>query len=463
MNNELFVTIDDNIPIPLGKKTNFGNLTLKIIRTQNYNGSVFLFSMNSSSTLSNKVSKKDVDSGLFHHIDELKDGMKIVHLKDTHFWTTVYYSGNKYREDVLLVKDGQALNSVIAPYDTNGTMLECRYCSTDDSEKWVKNLTLSRPLDPGENNVTNLVMVQYQNLVLLENITVNFYKNNNNNIVSLGNDTCFNINHSTNISFKNVTINGTYSRIDGYGYGMVLNNVWNSKFENLVAHGNWGVFGNYNLNYAYLKNCTLNRLDLHAYGKDIICEYCTFEKDPDSPDSTTHIYNRFDGLYGMLLYKNCTFNDFYPVRIDNDFKLFTGFDCIIEGGVINIGPHAKSLVSILKITNADLSTRPENTGVSWPNIIMRNVTLNKSSLVSGLCPYALFEVPNPNNYTYSGVIDYITIINLYFLNIGNNIYIKEFHTDVDASFVITRNLDSSLTVITGNQTPTAGSYVKRIY
>ena len=41
------------------------------------------------------------------------------------------------------------MNTVIAPYDTNGTLLNSSYCDTDDSEKWFKNLTVIRPLNPG--------------------------------------------------------------------------------------------------------------------------------------------------------------------------------------------------------------------------------------------------------------------------------------------------------------------------
>jgi len=460
-NNELNVIIDRLEHILLGRMTDFGNLTIKVSYMPGITGPMHLFSMyTASSDIGwHKISKKDVDCGLFHHIDELNDGTKLLYVEDAHFWTT-QNSSTKYRKDILLIKDGQAQNSVIAPYDTNGTLLTCRYCTTDESEKWIKNLTLVRPYNPGSNNVCKLVKAQYQNNVLFENITIGFDQYPSSD--TIGGDACFQIENSTNISFKNVTINGTYSTLSDFGYGIELNNVWNSRFENLEAFGHWGVFGNNNISYAYLKNCHINRLDLHLYGKDIICESCIFEKYQNSPDTSTHRYNRFDGLYGILLYKNCTFNDFCPVRIDYEYKVFTGFDCIIQGGTINIGPHVKCLVSILRITNADLSPRIETTGVSWPNIIMMGVTLNKSPQVSGLCPYSLFEIPNPSSYTYSGDIDYITMITIKPITIGNNIYIKEFHTDVNAIYPINRNIDNALTVISGGQTPSAGSYVVRI-
>lgn len=460
-NNELNVIIDSLEPIYLGRMTDFGNLTINLKYDTNITGPMFFLSMcaASSDVGWHKISKKDVDRGLFNHIDELKDGMKLLYVEDTHFWTVHSTSGTKYRKDILLIKDGRAQNSVIAPYDTNGTLLKCRYCNTNDSEKWIKNLNLVRPYKPGPNNVCKLVKAQYQNNVLFENITIGFdqYPNSEDTI---GEDACFKIENSTNISFKNVTIDGTYSTLSKYGYGIELNNVWNSRFENLNAFGHWGVFGNNNVNYAYLKNCHINRFDLHLYGKDIICESCTFKIYQKSQEDSTHRYNRFDGLYGILFYKNCTFNDFCPVRIDYEFKVFTGFDCIIEGGKINIGPNVKCLVSILRITDNDLSPRPETTGVSWPNIIMLGVTLK--SLVSGQCPYSLFEILYQNGYTYSGDIDYITMITISNIYFNGYIYIKEFHTDVNAIYPINRNI-SGLHMIDGHQTPQQGSYVVFIH
>ena len=150
-NNEICLKINNYIPINLGKKKDFNNQTIKVTRDPAITGAIYLFKMEDESFGLNfrRISKKDVDSGQFHHIDELKEGLKLVRLKDYHFWTYHSTLGNIYREDILLIKNGQAMNTVIAPYDTNGTLLNSSYCDTDDSEKWFKNLTVIRPLNPG--------------------------------------------------------------------------------------------------------------------------------------------------------------------------------------------------------------------------------------------------------------------------------------------------------------------------
>lgn len=75
-------------------------------------------------------------------------------------------------------------------------------------------------------------------------------------------DAMIGVTNCCDVTFKDVWIDGTYSKTDYYGYGICMGNVSNAKFIRLKGNANWGVFGNNNVNTAYLKDCDINRFDV---------------------------------------------------------------------------------------------------------------------------------------------------------------------------------------------------------
>lgn len=488
----LKVNVDnDYISAKMPPEVDFNNQTFIVLNGRTNN--LFLFEWSTQPTdLSHKVSKGDIDSGNFSHISELKDDMVLLTVTDNHFWTS-YTGGNsptsKYRKDIFLLNQGHAINSPVFPYSTNGTYQTCHYCPANNTLKIFKNIKVLRKRDQPSNYVTNLLKVEYQNNVLIENVYVGF--DDGYGYCGYNADQCFKVYDSTNILFRNVNVFGTYSNISSYGYAFYLNNIWNCKFENVTAFGNWGVFGCNNMNKFQLYQCTLNRVDLHCYGRDIYCRDCIFSpatrtrlndayneiifkpnsaltilQYPDSnyPDDTTVRFNRFDNLYGHLVYENCIFDDFIPVRVDDDFHLYTGHDVIIMNGEIIVGSNDRALAQIGRLDNNN-SSRPENNAKEWPNIFVVGTKLLRKNGVSDNLTYSIFHINGTT--TYSGNVEYITHLKLLFSSDSDfsHFCIKEVDCSgvphVTASNFIQRQLpDAVIETTYGNEG--VGKYVKII-
>lgn len=146
------------------------------------------------------------------------------------------------------------------------------------------------------------------------------------NILTLGNpyslygDGAITINDCTNINITDVKIDGSYSLEKKYGYGINMNNVWNSLFVRFYGRGAWGIFGNNNINETYLEDCDINRFDIHCYGKNVTCKGCTFK----------NYYNQYSGVYGIILYNECFFDNFTPYINGGSYNAHVPVEVILK-------------------------------------------------------------------------------------------------------------------------------------
>jgi len=492
-NNQIHLVVDyQGHSAILPTDVDFNDQTF-IITNINVNH-IFMFELsNQPSELSHSVSKTDIDTGRFQHFDDLKGEMVLLSVTDNHFWAFRNGSqqGNIYRKDILLLKHGFAQNAPIHSYSTSTTYQTARFCNTTNELKTFKNLKALRRRDnsPYCTYVTNLLKIDFQNNVLIENVYVGFVDQYG-CCVSCS-DQCFKVCNSTNISFRNVNVFGTYSNIDSFGYSFCLDNVWNCVFENVTAFGNWGVFGCNSVNKLRLTRCTLNRVDIHSYGKDVYCSNCCFSpatreklttayneitnkpsdtlnimvySNLDYPDDTTNNYNRFDNLYGQLFYEECTFEDFIPLRVDDSYHIYTGFDMIFKGGTITVSDNRGTLVE-LECTNNILSNRPENSTKELPNVFIEDTLLKRREDVQDDLLFAIFSIRGQN--LYSGNFGYISFIKLLFASESDFVHIclKELKT-INNSSAFTVNClqrqipDTLLVTIPGNEG--VGRYVIRL-
>ncbi|MBR4924279.1 MAG: hypothetical protein IKZ61_00840 [Prevotella sp.] len=270
---------------------------------------IFLFEYeNKSQPIS--ISKADIDSGNFVGYKELRNGKHVLFVKDMSPWVE-NREGYKYghiRKDILKVVNGKALNKVIMPYNNNSSSPECEYSSIADEGPIIRNLTIKRTMSCI--NKTFLCKVSGTDGVTIENVSIYTPENN------WENDQIITINNSTNVSFKNLRIEGTYSRLDHSGYGVALNNIWNFTADKMYGHGNWGIFGTNNISGVTITNSDINRFDVHCYGREMRFKSVIFRNK----------YNQFSAVYGSINFDNCTFINCVPLVNGPSYNAYVGYD-----------------------------------------------------------------------------------------------------------------------------------------
>lgn len=362
--DSLVVEVTGNsLPILLSGRNDFNDLHLTV---RNSAKPHFLFSMKDTLWKAVPLTAVMADSGDFSGMDEFSKGTHLVVLEDLHPWVEkrAGYRYGTIRKDILLVRDGHAVNAPVSSYSTDSTLLNAMAHPTDETLKTISNITILR--DTSSMAKTYCFDIEGVNNLTVSNVRV--YTPDTKNMYA---DAVFNIQNCTNLTFEDVLIEGTYSRTSNYGYGIQMNNVWNSIFVRLTAHANWGIFGTNNLSNTTLRNCDINRFDIHCYGRDVFIYDCRFSK----------LYNQFSSLYGTLLFDNCRFTDFVPVLIETSYNAYTGFNLVFKNCTFDALPMRNYLVSMGKVDN-QRNSRPELYEKCWPNVSIQNMTVNVSDKIS---------------------------------------------------------------------------------
>ena len=370
----LKITINPNSPepIPLSLNTDFNYCKFEVTNTA---AETTLFSLGEATNNSVSIEKSQLrkNEKVYGSNHELNDKPKLLIVEDNSPWTVrTGYSDPVKRRDIFFVMDNQIQNDPIATYNNNYSLPTCNYVDVSTEQKTFKNIVFERTSD--STYVTNLLSVREQYNVLIESVSILTPDQGEpaSGVTPIHNDKCININDSAKIELRNITIDYTYSSINYYGYGIRLLNVWDCKISHLTAHNpRKGVMGNENLNGLKVEDSVLNRVDVHCYGRDIICANCTFK----NTSNNYHIYNRVSSFYGRLVFVDCLFDEFLPLRIDSEYNAFTPFDLILDNCTLNVSSSHKSIVNtpILGPTN---TTRPELAEKCLPNIIIKNLQLH---------------------------------------------------------------------------------------
>jgi hypothetical protein len=353
----------NSLPIPLSRHNDFTGLVLYV---KNSSKTHYLFTLADSIWNDIDLKPEEVDAGDFTKSDLLRKGTYLVMIEDQNPWVSnrAGYSYGAMRKDILLIQNGIAQNRPIFPYSTDSTLMKATYHPTDEELKTIANLTIIR--DTSSTFKTYGFHIIGVNNLKIKNLTINTPDTKN-----LYADAAIHIENSTKILFEDININETYSRTNKYGYGILINNVWNSQFSRLNAHANWGIFGTNNLSNTTLKNCNINRFDIHCYGRDVYIYNSTFSQ----------LYNQFSSIFGTLLFDGCRFTDFIPILIETSYNVYTPFDVTFKNCVMDATPGRNFLISIgtlEKITN----NRPELTQKCWPNVHINNMKVNVSNKIS---------------------------------------------------------------------------------
>lgn len=447
-NRVISITIDDTFEVTsnnqlansirLGPNTNFNNFTFRINISSSTPPlqpfvffSLFTWYGRSEGNPQPELKGRDVDMGDFRNYPELNSGTYLLTLRDRTPWTIRNLSdveSNFFRKDVILIKNGVAQNRPIAPYDTMATNLEWNsFALYQTGQRLVKNVTLERNRGCVQNII--LLKVIHEDDVLIENVTIASYGNAAQVITG---DCAFQVMDSTNIKFNHIMINHVFSSENAYGYGINLDNVWNVEVADLqlpypTGTPVWGIFGNNNVNTLKLADCHLNRFDIHCYGRDVICEGCTFEA---ANNSTKHNINRLSSFFGEIRFKGCTFTNFLPLRIDPDFNAYTGFDIYFEDGcVLTYRPSQNYLVEMWYLRDDEINHRPELRQKCWPNIYIDDLSVN-----ANLTSFQLYGVFPPYTYPYPiGYLSWIDVHGLHFNSITSSSVLQTASTNLSTN------------------------------
>lgn len=359
-------TIDIAIPmdaqrIPLTLRNDFSGA---VFRIKNNSKQFVLFEMIRSSAPIN-IDKNMLDGCDYSSIPELSKGLCMLILEDKTPWVNQRrdHSYPAIRKDLIFLSDGKAQNSPIASYQTESTKPECSYYYVTPSLKTIQNITILR--DSSATYITKCFYIVGENNVLFKNVAI--YTPASTMVA----DEAIIVNNCANVAFKDVTIEGSYSQIARSGYGISMNNVWNSEYVRLIGHANWGIFGTNNISKASFTNCDINRFDIHCYGGDISFSDCEFH----------NMFNQFSSIYGLITFDKCHFSQFAPVLFETSYNAYTGFDLVLNDCVFDVKPRNNYLISAGLVDN-QINLRPELIQKRWPNIQIQNLTINIPDSIS---------------------------------------------------------------------------------
>ena len=418
---EIFIEIPsgDTCAIELNRTTHDFNNCMFNVYDNHYRGNTnfCLFSYNNSI--------EDVDKTFLYNSNfnkfNLRNGSCILNgygvydrfllsIKDENIWTRRKISEtdyrNEYRYDIFLVEYGFIKNNPIYDYGNNYTDISVESCVVyplQNNQPFIfKNLHFKRHF---QSKAVDLLNVNGYENILIKNIRID--TPNQDYIPAYKPDSCIAVRDSYNVTFEDIIINGTYSSVSQSGYGIHLNNVYNTIVRNLSETTIWGVFCTNNLNKFYIENSNLNRVDVHCYGRDITCSNCTFRNNL----TTTHRYNRFSSFFGLLKYQNCTFNYFVPVRLDKDYQIFTPFDVEFCNCTFNVNSTYTGLVYAIELVFWG-NIRPKFHKVHLPNLRIVNATVNITDSLSTLylfrfgAPYNCHVYNLRNIYVDFGIVSF---------------------------------------------------------
>lgn len=390
-------------PIPLPAKVDFAGVEINVLNTQK---NMALFSR-TASTKTVKTSALLIDQGFFRNEKDLNNGRYLLIVKDETPWVENRkgYSYGATRKDVLVVENGVALNLPTSSYGNAQSSAKSTIVQIG-APVVCKNLKFNR--DAKSTKMTYLFNISNTYDVSLSNISITTPQDND-----IYGDAAIQIKDCAKVNISDIIINGTYSLTNKYGYGINLENVAMFSGERIYARARWGVFGSNNVNGATLRDCDINRFDIHCYGKDVKCYNCRF----------ADMYNQFSSVFGEVYFEKCMFTNFIPVLIEPSYNAYTPFDLTFKSCVFNLTGKKNYLMTLSGLEAAH-NSRPELSRKSLPNITIKNCKVNLADDVKE------WYIVNTGKVTYKESLDYISKIEVKRLKINGNVDYQAFSSEI---------------------------------
>jgi hypothetical protein len=283
----------------------------------------------------------------------------------------------------------------ISYYGTDSSRPTAKYCKVSGKKKVVKNVTLTRTADSTEKTYLLRIVNQYN--VEISNITINTPDN-----TDLYGDIAIQMGNCVKVVLKDIKINGTYSKIDKFGYGVSLGNISDLCIKRMYARAKWGVFGNNCICDATLTDCDVNRFDIHCYGRNVKAVNCNFKDG----------YNQFSSVYGTISFNHCTFTNYVPLLMESSFNAYTPFDVQWNKCTFNLRGKKNYLITLFGVPEA-YNERNELKRKCLPNITIKDCTIN---LADDVDKWYLIET---DGNRYKDTFDYISDITVKKVHVNN--------------------------------------------
>lgn len=374
------------------------------------------------------VDKRLLDGRCFRSVSELRHGEHLLVIKDNNLWVDnrVGHDYGHTRKDVLLIKNGRSQNRVVASYNNPQSSPSCTIIEVLPESCQISNFTLTRAAD--SKCKTYCLKVQGVAHLMIENIVINTPEND------LSGDRAIQILDCADVTLKDITINNTYSQSSKYGYGIDINNAWNTHLVNVKGTAKWGVLGNNNLSDTYLSNCQLNRFDIHCYGKNVYMKDCSYD------GGSTGWYCGGSSIYGKILYDRCTFVNCTPFAIGDSYKTAVGTDVVFNDCVFNVTKKKHSIVRT-RVLNSNLNPRQGLSKKCLPNVEINNMTINVPKDIKKVL---LFDV---GDVTYSGSVGFVQSVKIN----GLKIICDDVDSKIEFDFIDTPiKTDNQINVVVKN-------------
>ena len=343
-------------PIPLSSRTDFAGVTIEVL---NNTKNAYLFQL-TQQLIPVDLSGSSIDKASFSRNPKLSRGDCLLVIKDETPWVD-NRSGYNYgaeRRDIMRVHNGRGQSNVVQSYQTSSSRPQCLYCSLNGEPIVFKNVVFIR--NGKSSKMTFLVRMENHADVTISNVTIKTPI-----VGDKFGDVAITVNNVAGLTLRDIKIEGTYFQTNKYGYGVSLNNISGLIVERMKAHPNWGVFGNNNVNNALIRDCDINRFDIHCYGKDISFENCIF----------TGMYNQFSSIYGKVIFKKCEFIDFFPVLFESSYNAYTLFDLYFNKCVVYASPKRDCLIYGGNLDGGRTNGRSELSQQAFPNLYIKGLTV----------------------------------------------------------------------------------------
>lgn len=380
--------------IPLGNYTDFRSVSFNVLNTRKDNFVLFVMTNEAKDI---RVDKSCFTSFDFRSYPELRSGYTILIVEDENPWveSRIGFNYGAIRKDVLLLRNGIAVNRPVSPYDNEESMPRCKYVVTTNVKKSFKNIVFNR--NKASTAKTLLLTVRNVNNIEVRNISIHTPKNE-----ELYADQIILFEGCSNVKMKNVYVDNTYSQTDKFGYAFGLNPVLNVTLENINASADWGVFACSNLNKATLKNCNINRFDLHCYGRDYHLSKCTITG--GMPISS---------MYGDMKFDRCVFEYAFPCNYRYDYNSYTPFDLSFRNCIFKMDKEHNFILYISQLSE-NRNMRKELYEKCLPNISLKNCTIEVEPDVT------TWDVVHIGDNYYPQALGYISNITIEGLKIIGN-------------------------------------------
>ena len=345
----------DAKPIPIHHGCNFKGLKLFVTNNQK-NFELFIIKNQPNRV---NITPDQIDNGDFHNIPELNSGIKLLAIVDSVPWINerVGLGYPHLRKDVISLRDGLTNDVPIQPYSDSISQPYGVYIDISNTKPIIiSDIEIIR--SPNSSFKTLCFHADYQYNIQFKNITIVTPES------ELYGDQAIRIRNSKNVSCRDIVIRGTYSQPDKWGYGIALDNVRNAEFLNLIADGNWGIFGNNNLTNIHIINSDINRFDVHCYGKDAYIKNTTFR----------NLRNCVSSFFGYICFYKCNFLNFLPLLIRDSYRINTKFNIYFDNCNIVWNKSECSIIATGKSISENFSRFRLN-NVEWPNVFMNNTCI----------------------------------------------------------------------------------------